>query len=384
MEQILKVFRKESNIHECLLHKLTNDTEYYLNTIEYTGNPKTDLITYVNLFFELKTIDQNYRQEISEECKVKRTFYVDEVNRLYYKMKKYLLFFDTRLKVDLEIYNDHSPKELILNKIIYFSMHYRDFNTQKYFDRFLKAHADEIYWPMHNAGWMIESISDNGQWPVLSGTFSSHIFIGDSTNVSEVISDLKDVSGRHITPSISADDHSNKEILWDEFGELLITFFRLNLFQEEKIKTEELTDILIPYLKDREKTITQRPESIDLFFKKRINRRWFLLFLYTITNTKSDRVIPISKHKEFRDNWCRAMKIKGMSKDRINDFMGNKESRKSFINLNGFYEDVKKTEGDIDFDLRRLNQDVGTSKEIREFLSNALKLVKESIDLNKI
>lgn len=376
---------------------LKKKAERFLKLTNHTGNCTSDLERYVHLFTELFFLNEEHREILMNNDNLERTEYVDSVNKILYNLSDHLSFFMVLMKNSLFSLAD--PKVDLVYKSMFFTFDECKDQISKLLPK--KTKDAELF--VSDVVKTIKRISKDLQWPIHGSIDKVQFFNIQLVEVNSVVTKIREMAELPLIEEVISDQElnlqkkethvqvhinnpqfynvqninvdaevthyhqksetlplekptSDKEptersekivydtrIKWDQFGKLLTEWIKIPVLNNCKVTDVEVLE-LIESLKERRK---HKAESLENLFKDNFNRRLFLLFLTSITIEQGNNIIPKNHYSEFLRKWSSVFN-RVMKKDLISDFLGEKPSKDTRRNLNGYKKQSLELRQDID------------------------------------
>lgn len=386
--------KKQAKKELVVLKYLRNEIESRLELLESSYDVWEDLKRFVDFIFWLENFQNEYRSKITDEDKIKRTFYVDTINRFFFHCMAHLHQFDSKLRTEL------SAKELSRERAVYLSIFLKEEIAKQelceYFRSFGKDHQLEV----SSIGDLIEETTDTKHWPQLKLGKDSRIVnffkkeeiqhvknelsfrIAPQLNVSNIdytsilnldinlnsVNSIHSYNQKNISNNVNKTIHHNinnntfnyqcknekidleklkpeskktktkkaksldpiPQIKWNQLEKFFLEFFNLPILDGEKIPSNDIHDMINELQKSKNQKLP--PDSITKFFRSVFNRKLFRLYLRVITDpTYQTSLIPYKKQSEFMKRWDIYFGHKNLKTYTLNDFIGAKASRKDKV-----------------------------------------------------
>lgn len=357
------------------LKNLRGEIELKLHHLETSHDIWEDLKRFVNFLFWLENFQNEYRSKITDEDKIKRTFYVDTINRFFFHCMAHLHQFDSKLRIEL------SSKELSRERAVYLSLYLQEEIAKQELCEYFRSFGKNNQLQVSSIGDLIEELSEINYWPKLRLDQNSRI---SSDVKKEEIQNIKNELSIRISPQFntatvinnttnnnyhSCDNNfeqneklkeekkvvaktkfkSDKNVAHIEWQHLLRwfeDFFDIPFLKNNDVKKPEIKQLW--EILQKKSYDGKLPKSIIYFFKNDMNRRVFLIFLKHISESQDNNApIPDSSYSIFANRWSSNLKIENMKYDTVKNFLGNKECRDYLFNLKSYKENFHEIENSI-------------------------------------
>lgn len=423
-----------------VLNNLHGEIEIMLHQLETSHDIWEDLKRFVRFIFWLENFQNEYRLKLTDEDKINRTFYVDNINRFFFHCMNHLHSFDYKLRMDLK------SNEKSMERSVYLSLFLEEEISKQELCEYFKSFNINPQLFVSTIGDLIVDVSENQYWPKLRLDNMSRISNNFKREAIQIINNelslriapkfenpsIINVSFLNFNTDITTHNHNqtntinnlnktihhnvtninhnttncqvdfeniikensiteskgtktkkaksnklNPEINWTIIEKHFKEFFDLPILHGEKIPSNDIDILILNLQKCKNKSLI--PESINNFFGNDFNKKLFRLYLWVITNPKYDSsVIPKTKHTDFMRRWDIVFGNGDLKTYTLIDFMGGKNSRKDKVENLSQYKDMH-------FDLRQkshdlLNNEMSykniTFQETRNFIEKIIELAK--------
>jgi hypothetical protein len=356
-----------------VLEELYKEGRSIIQQLENSYDTKKDLEKLVDSLIRLEHFHITYRANITEMDKINRTFYVDNVNQIYFECFKYLYLFDMILRLSLR-----SEENKIL-KAFYLSLFPKETKSKIELNEIINKNEFQPEIVISLICDLILEFCPNEKCPT--------ILLDDLSRISDEIKHQTFESSKsYLNDLISKSSNSNEilkkrpetnEIKWERLERCFADFFNLPFLIGDKPSLNEIIQ-LVQAIKNP--TSNSKPAKAFInFFKVDLNKKLFLLFLRELSyNEKTEKtVIPMCHFSSFAKSW-HSLNFDGMKRDTVNNYLGNKEeSRGNHYQLNKFHNRLNEIKHSIESILNNCNSTYKyTESELTLYLKNIFLLCK--------